>query len=325
MERGESMKIRFTTPCIYETEGAAQEGRSFGCASFGFAGAPDPASENVREWDAQHKKLRGKAYFGTLEEVLAQIPTTAEPESPDPGTGSCMSQAAADGGAAQNSKMPWQAGIVLFGNCGGENEFIRKLYEKTGCPLTGGAAACDLAAGRSGLVAGAGQVAVYMICDPDASISVESKNIHNNILETHKIGFTDPRVFDTIDGEDALEWFTRKRAEYGFGADDFEHMTFSDMGGVNAHTSMNGGRLVSGRDLCPEMLLRYVKKGDVYPQMHTFYDDKDAMIFGCAGLKGILEQDIMTDSMGMFMFGEVATINEVPEFGNLMLSKLVVR
>jgi len=284
------VKIKFTTPTIYDTEESA-----FGCASFGFAGAPDPTQAGTREWKGS--ELQGKLFYGKLDDVIDEIPVV---------------------------KRPWQAGIVLFGNCGGENEFIRKLHAKTGCPLTGGAAACDLVNNRSGLVFGKGQVAVYLISDPDHNVKVESKNIHNNILGTHRIGFTDPRVLDTIDGEDAIEWYTKKRAEYGFVPDDFEHMTFSDLDDVNAHMSMSDGKLISGRDLCHEMVLRYVAKGDVYPQMNAFYDDKNAMIFGCAGLKGILEQDIMTDTMGMFMFGEVATIDGRPEFGNLMLSKLII-
>lgn len=283
------MLIRFTTPAVYDFEG-------FGCASFGFAGSPDPAVNASRVWG---NEIEGQVYQGTLEEVLAAVPQ----ESP---SGS------------------WQAGIVLFGNCGGENEFIRKLYDKTGCAYTGGAAAFDASVGKTGLVSGKSQVSVFMICDPVHKVKVVSENIHNNILGTHKIGFSDPRVFETIDGVDAVKWFTEKREEYGFAASDFEHMTFSDMNDVNCHTSMSDGRLVSGRDLREEMILRFVRKGEVYPQMNEFYNDDRAMIFGCAGLKGILEQDIMLDSMGMFMFGEVATMNGVPEFGNLMLSKLVI-
>ncbi len=96
------MLIRFTTPAVYDFEG-------FGCASFGFAGSPDPAVNASRVWG---NEIEGQVYQGTLEEVLAAVPQ----ESP---SGS------------------WQAGIVLFGNCGGENEFIRKLYDKTGCAYTG--------------------------------------------------------------------------------------------------------------------------------------------------------------------------------------------
>lgn len=291
------MDIRFTTPCIFNKN----QTETFGCASFGFAGAPDPSAENTRDLPTE---IKGQAFFGKLDAVLESIP------------GKCL---------LNGRESSWQAGIVLFGNCGGENEFIHALYAKTNCPLTGGAAAIDTATGESGLISGAGQVAVYMICDPEKDIRIESRNIHENLLGVHKIGFTDPRVLDTIDGEDAVAWYTDMRKKYGFTADDFEHMTFSDMNGVNAHMSMNGDRLVSGRDLCEDMILRFVEKGKVYPQMNEFYDDANALVFGCAGLKGILEENIMLDTMGMFMFGEVATMNGKPEFGNLMLSKIVVR
>ena len=297
------MRIRFTTPCIYDTGCANTGSDDFGCASFGFAGAPDPTVESERIWNGE---IKGQAFFGRMEDVLAAVPEKCSSIGDD---GICRS---------------WQAGIVLFGNCGGENAFIRKLYEKTSCELTGGAAACDSVNGTSGLIAGGNQVAVYMICDPDHKIYVESKNIHENLLGVHKIGFTDSRVLDTIDGKDAVLWFTERREEYGFDSNDFEHMTFSDLNGVNAHMSMDGERLVSGRDLCEEMILRYVDKGNVYPQMNSFYNDSNAIIFGCAGLKSILEQNIMLDTMGMFMFGEVATVNGIPEFGNLMMSKMVV-
>lgn len=283
-------KLVFKTPCCFD-------GKDFGCASFGFADAPDPAAEGMREF---HSGISGKIFTGRLDDVLKEIP-------------------------AESENGNWKAGIVLFGNCGGENIFIRKLSDKVGCPLAGGAAACDPVSGTSGLIFGGSQAAVFMIDDPDAEVTAEGKNIHGNLLGIHRIGFTDPRVLDTIDGEDALTWYTAKRAEYGFGENDFEHMTFSDPYNINAHMSVADGRLVSGRDLCEEMTLRYVNPGDVYPQMKAFYDDSDAVVFGCAGLKGILEQDIMTPGTGLFMFGEVVTLNGISEFGNLMLSKLIIK
>jgi hypothetical protein len=55
------------------------------------------------------------------------------------------------------------------------------------------------------------------------------------------------------------------------------------------------------------MYLRYISQNEVQGEIQEFYDDKDAVIFGCAGL---------------FMFGEVCTVNGYSDFGNLMLSKL---
>ena len=59
--------------------------------------------------------------------------------------------------------------------------------------------------------------------------------------------------------------------------------------------------------------------------MHAFYDDPDAIVFGCAGLSGLLDKPLDTDSLGLFLFGEVCTVDGVAEFGNLMLSKLIIR
>ena len=60
----------------------------------------------------------------------------------------------------------------------------------------------------------------------------------------------------------------------------------------------------------------------VLPRMQAFYDDPDALIFGCAGLKGILPAELHSPGLGLFLFGEVCTVNDQAEFGNLMLSKL---
>ena len=68
--------------------------------------------------------------------------------------------------------------------------------------------------------------------------------------------------------------------------------------------------------------LRLAKPDTVLPRMQAFYDDPDALIFGCAGLKGILPAELHSPGLGLFLFGEVCTVNGQAEFGNLMLSKL---
>ena len=73
------------------------------------------------------------------------------------------------------------------------------------------------------------------------------------------------------------------------------------------------------------MLLRYVVHEDVYEAIRSFYDDPDAIVFGCAGLSGLLDKPLDTTSLGLFLFGEVCTVDGISEFGNLMLSKLVIR
>ena len=50
------------------------------------------------------------------------------------------------------------------------------------------------------------------------------------------------------------------------------------------------------------------------------------IVFGCAGLAGLLDKPLDTKSLGLFLFGEVCTVEgDKAEFGNLMLSKLLIR
>lgn len=260
-------------------------------ASFGFSGAPAPDAASLRTASVQ---LEGVLLTGTYEDILSAV----------------------DG--------PNQAAIVLLGNAGGEDAFVQALQEKAACPLTGGAAAIDPVSGKAGLIAGGGEAAVFLVRDERYDVQVISQNIHEVILGTHEIETDGPRTFKTIDGEDALTWYNVQREKHGISLQDFEHLTFSDTLGVNAHTSVVGGRLVSGRDLEPTMLLRMVPAEQVFPAMDAFYDDDNALVFGCAGLKGILPKPICRDGMGMFMFGEVCTVDGISKFGNLMLSKLCI-
>ena len=103
---------------------------------------------------------------------------------------------------------------------------------------------------------------------------------------------------------------------------DFEHLTLTDALEINAHLSCVDGVIKSGRDLEATMTLRYVPHEVVYDRIRSFYDDPDAIIFGCAGLGGLLDKPLSTDNLGLFLFGEVCTVKGTAQFGNLMLSKL---
>ena len=50
---------------------------------------------------------------------------------------------------------------------------------------------------------------------------------------------------------------------------------------------------------------------------------ENGIVFGCAGLKQTLSSGIDTSNLGLFMFGEVCTVNGHSDFGNLMLSKII--
>ena len=281
------MKLQFFNPCFGVPE------NSFGGATFGFAGHSDERAPRAEVWPDD---LSGVMVCGSYEACLDALPERS-----------------------------WKAGIAMLGNGGGEDAFIRALSAKTRAPLTGGGAAIDPDDGTAGLITGRGQAAVFMLDDDRFDFSVECENIHREILGEHALGFTDPRVLDTVDGEDAAQWLSDRKVRMGLSPEDFEHLTFSDLDDVNAHLSCVNGRIRSGRDLCPRMRLRYAAPDRVQTRMRRFYEDENAIVFGCAGLKGILDAPLDTPGLGLFMFGEVCTGASGSFFGNLMLSKLCIR
>lgn len=281
------MKIEFFTPSY----GVPTE--SFGAATFGFVGAEN---ECLSSAVSLAQDLEGDMVCGSYDECLQRIDAL---------------------GAGH-----WQVGIVLFGNGGGENEFLRALAERVKIPFVGGGAAICPQTGRRALISGEGQVAVFLVRDERYDFEVLRENIHHEILGEHRITFTDQRKIDRIDGQDPVSWLNTEKAKLGLSVDDFEHLTLSDLSGNNAHLSLQEGEIRSGRDLEPRMLLRYVPKEEVLSRMQSFYDDENAIVFGCAGLRGILPEKLRTKGIGLFLFGEVCTHEGKSEFANLMLSKL---
>ena len=226
---------------------------------------------------------------------------------------------------AKKVTKPVKAAVVVFGNAGGENAFMAQLQQIVRCPMVGGGAAIDGATGKASLIPGDGPGAVLLITDERYSFTTVTRNIHDEILGQVTLTLADPRTILTIDGVDAAAYLAAKKAELGLPETDFEHLTISDMLGVNAHLSCVDGVIKSGRDVHETMLLRRVDHAKVYNTMRAFYDDPDAIVFGCAGLSGLLDKPLDTHSLGLFLFGEVCTVDSVAEFGNLMLSKLVIK
>ena len=284
------------TKLCFTTTGAWDQADGFGCASLGLAGVCDNGENRTvtREIPAGSVTLTG-----TYGELLAGVQAVAE-------------------------KQPVYAAIVVFGNVGGENAFMEKLCKIISCPIVGGGAAIDGATGRKGLIPGGGEGAILLFTDGRFTYTADTLCIHNTVLKECDITAADPRTILTIDGMDAGEFLTKKRAELGLSQGDFEHLTLSDMDDVNAHLSCVDGKIKSGRDVCGTMKLRYIPHEKVYDTMRAFYDDPDAIVFGCAGLSGLLDSPLDTNSLGLFLFGEVCTVNGRAEFGNLMLSKLKI-
>ena len=210
-------------------------------------------------------------------------------------------------------------------NVGKENQFLAELQKHICCPIVGGGAAIDGATGRSGLISGGGDAAVFLITDERYSYQAATQCVHECILGEVTLTTADPRTILTINGQDAVSFLNGRRAELGLEEDDFEHLTISDHLNINAHLSCVDGVIKSGRDVHEKMILRYVPHENVYNAMHSFYDDENAIVFGCAGLSGLLDKPLRTKSLGLFLFGEVCTVGGISEFGNLMLSKLIIK
>ena len=283
------------TQLSFTTTGCWEKAQGFGCASLGLAGI---CGNDIHHVVTDSRILEATELTGTYEQIL-------------------------DG--AKNISQPVQAAIVLFGNAGGENVFLAKLQQLFHCPMVGGGAAIDGATGRKGLIPGGGEAAVLLITDERYTYETKTQCIHDRVLERCDLTLEDPRTAKTINGEDAATFYCKKRKELGLAETDFEHLTLSDVHNVNAHLSISDGKLKSGRDLRDTMLLRYVDHSKVYDTMRAFYDDPDAIVFGCAGLSGLLDKPLDTKSLGLFLFGEVCMADGFAEFGNLMLSKLIIR
>ena len=279
----------------FTTTGCWDNATGFGCASLGLPGL---CANDIPMVATYENDLKGTTLTGSYEQILTN---------------------------ATSVTAPVYAAIVVFGNAGGENEFLRKLQALFPCPMVGGGAAIDGATGKSGLIPGGGEGAVFLITDDRYTFSTETQCIHTEILEECVLTCADPRTVLTINGMDAATYLKEKKAALNLPETDFEHLTLSDLRNVNAHLSCVDGVIKSGRDVCEKMLLRYVPHEKVYDRMARFYDDPDAIVFGCAGLSGLLDKPLNPPSLGLFLFGEVCTVDGAAEFGNLMLSKLIIK
>lgn len=279
----------------FTTTGCWDDARGFGCASLGLPGI---CGNEAQRTAAYPDLLEATELTGSYKEIL-------------------------DNAKAITDRV--YAAIVLFGNAGGENKFLADLQKVFSCPMVGGGAAIDGATGRKALIPGGGEAAVLLITDERYTYETKMQCIHDHVLETCRLTLEDPRTAKTINGEDAAAFYCKKRKELGLSEEDFEHLTLSDLHNVNAHLSISDGKLKSGRDLHETMLLRCVDHSKVYDTMRAFYDDPHAIVFGCAGLSGLLDKALDTPSLGLFLFGEVCMTDTHAEFGNLMLSKLIIR
>ncbi|WP_444705290.1 hypothetical protein [Mariniphaga sediminis] len=89
-----------------------------------------------------------------------------------------------------------------------------------------------------------------------------------------------------------------------------------------------GGNIFCGANLPEDNLLfmRYVSSEKTTDQLVKFIDDTDSSIFGCAGIRSLIDKPFFAEerSLAGFMFGEIVNCGEKAALGNLMLTKLKV-
>ena len=139
------MDLIFVTPVQELLPGA------FGAASYGMTGCWDPVVPDTQRFA---RDVRGTALTGSYADILAQLPASAP-----------------------------QAAIVLFGNAGGENAFLRELHRRLPCPMAGGAAAIDPVTGRSHLIPGGGEAAVLLVLGTILYYAVTARKLDQRLFQ----------------------------------------------------------------------------------------------------------------------------------------------
>ena len=274
----------------FYTEGLLSSEISFGCLTQGFSDTPS----GMRVYP---EELEGESFFGSYAQAME---------------------------FAGKFKNAAKGAIVYTDGAGGENAFVRALSALLGCPVAGGGAARTTGRTGDGFSAGYGECAVAVFTGPGMQFVPSMKNLHTNIVEECLVEY-EGRVLRKINGMDAGEYLRGKKESLGFAPSDFERVTLSTKAHVNAHMSEQNGIVVSGRDPEEHMLLRSVVPGEYQTLCEKFYqENENAIVFGCAGLKGILERPFVSGCLGAFLFGEICSLGPESDFGNLMLSKLVI-
>ena len=224
-----------------------------------------------------------------------------------------------------------QAAIILFSRGTGVEHFLERwqeLFPKI--PAAGGAAARGAGQEHGELLPPAEDVAVLLLTD--GPWQAETLNAHD-AGPTWEFQADGPRTLARLRQSSYGEWepaaavFRALQTGSGRGKEDCETITLSDSKGRNLHCSIAGDSLQTGADLPADgkLQLRTTSRAAVAEKIRRFCAEPDALVFGCAGLRGLLETPFETGarSLAGFMFGELVTLAGRPQFGNLMATRLI--
>ena len=281
----------------------ADDGRAFGCAAHGYAGDgvwQEPGRSGSGIW---RQALPGESLAGAYAEVWSQL-----------------------------DRVAWRpaAALILFSHARGIEAFLQRWHEQfVDVPVAGGGAALGVGETSGELAPVAADVAVLLI--RGGQWRAETLNVHDRTGHVFEFRADGPRTITHLraSGEwsPAADVCRALQAAHGRAATDCESLTFGDAGGRNIHCRFDGGRLRTGADLPAggRLELRTVSRADAARRLAGFCAVPDALVFCCAGLRGLLEAPLPVGpgTLAGFMFGELVTLASRPQFGNLMASRLV--
>ncbi|MEI7437145.1 MAG: hypothetical protein WCL16_10120 [bacterium] len=283
---------------------SADDSRTFGCAAHGYANDGvwrEPGAFGSGIW---RQALPGESLAGTYDEVWSQL-----------------------------DRVAWRpaAALILFSHARGIEAFLEKWNVRfAGMPAAGGGAALGAGQTAGDLLPAAADVAVLLI--RGGRWRVETLNVHDRTGQAFEFRASGLRTITQLrDGGDwqpAASALRALQAAHGRTETDCESLTFSDAGGRNIHCRFDGEELHTGADLPAEGRLecRLVSRADVAKRLAEFCAVSDALVFGCAGLRSLLDAPLLVAAGNLvgFMFGELVTIGGRPQFGNLMASRLAL-
>lgn len=283
------------------------DGTTFGCASYGLASPEVWSSPRESGCASARTPFSGEVVAGRYAEVLERLPRI--------------------------TFVP-QAAIILFSRGTGVEPFLerwQKLFPQV--PVAGGAAARGSGQERGELLPPAEDVAVLLLAD--GPWQTETLNVHTAAGPVWEFQSAGPRTIARLcqpggHWEPAATVFRVVQAESGRGNEDCESITFSDLNCRNLHCAFSGEALQTGADLPADgrLRLRTVARADAAEKLGCFCAAPSALVFGCAGLRGLLDAPLVPGGVGGltgFLFGELVTLAGRPQFGNLMAARLVRR
>ena len=278
----------------------------FGCSSHGMAAGTSWIGDNVAGIASFGESLEGEVITGSYAEVLTSL------EDPP-----CEPKAV----------------IILFAGEMGVEAFLEQWNRLfPGVPVAGGAAARLDGSPRGELHPLSEDAAVLLLSE--GTWTADTLNVHDRVASEWAFRADGPRDMAQLRPAAGGQWqaaaavFRTQQAARGRNSEDCETITFSDAQGRNLHVWISGDHLYTGANLPSEgpLFLRTVEKTAVAGKLDKFCFAPNSIVFGCAGLRGLIDKPLAvgTDGLAGFMFGELVTLGGQAQFGNLMASRLVL-